>query len=195
MMNSNSNAMSKTSIEPREHSATAGACLWRSLLGFVLACSLNSCADPEPPDPAALIPDWRVYYNRELGVELRYPYTLSLDVGVSADDQLLLELQWVGRGTVVFKLETFAATPGVDAIEAGEAERIVGGEKASMTMIEVDGEKLQRLRFLHDGRIYVITGGGSAFEKVLDSVTFFEPGAAMLPGAPGGAGASNASGR
>ena len=64
-----------------------------------------------------------------------------------------------------------------------------------MTMIEVDGEKLQRLRFLHDGRVYIITGGGDAFEKVLDSLTFFEPGGAMLPGAPDGAGAPIASGR
>jgi hypothetical protein len=187
--------MSRACIDLREKALPARASLWRSLLALMLACSLNSCADPEPPDPAALIPDWRVYYNRELGIELRYPYTLSLDAGVTADDQLLLELQWVGRGTVVFKLETLAAVPGVDAVVAADADRIVGGEKATMTMIEVDGEKVQRLRFLHDGRVYIITGAGSAFEKILDSVTFFEPGAAMPPGAPSSAGAPNAAGR
>jgi hypothetical protein len=71
---------------------------------------------------------------------------------------------------------------------------MVGGKRASMTMIEVDGENLQRLRLFHDGREYVFMGDGDTFEKVLDSVKFFDPGSANLPGAPGGPGAPNAAG-
>lgn len=152
------------------------ASLGRTCLPIAFAFAVAGCEDPEPPDPAALIPDWRVYYNREIGVELKYPYTLSVDADVSADGQLLLKLQWVGRGTTMFKLETAQAAPGDTPGPAGQADQMVGGERASLATVEVDGEDMQQLKLVRDGRVYFFTGDGDTFEKVLDSVEFFEPG-------------------
>jgi len=161
--------------------------LCRTCLPIAFALAVTGCEDPEPPDPAALIPDWRVYYNREIGVELRYPYTLSVNSDVSADGQLLLKLQWVGRGTTMFKLETAQAAPGDSPVPAGQADQMVGGERASLATVEVDGEDMQQLKLVRDGRVYFFTGDGDTFEKILDSVEFFEPGSippsAVLDGA------------
>ena len=160
---------------------------WRACLSVLFALVASSCSDPEPPDPAALIPDWRVYYNREIGVELQYPYTLSVDADVSSDEQLFLRLQWVGRGTTIFKLETTEAAPEDTAIPAGQADQMIGGERASLSMVEVDGEDVQQLRLVRDGRVYLFTGDGDTFEKVLQTVEFFEPGSIppSMPQDPG----------
>jgi hypothetical protein len=144
----------------------------RSLVPFALlalaAVFLGGCQDPEPTDPAALIPDWRTYYNQEVGVEFKYPYTLKLDVDTAVEGQLVAKLLWVGRESEVFKLETrdgeTAATGGV----------IVGGSSGSESTVEVDGEELRQIEVAWDGRTFVFIGKGSTFDKVLDSVNFIE---------------------
>ncbi|MFT4546800.1 MAG: hypothetical protein ACI8XO_004481 [Verrucomicrobiales bacterium] len=137
-----------------------------ALLGLVLLV-FAGCEDPEPPDPAALIPDWRTYYNREVGVEFKYPYTLKLDVDSTVDGQFVAELLWVGSEAPVFKLETRSGS-------VAEGGVMVGDKRASQSMVEVGGQQVQQTVVEHRGRVLVFTGKGSTFDKVLDSVKFLE---------------------
>jgi hypothetical protein len=150
--------------------------LW---LGALLVCS-GACSDPELPDPAAQIPDWRTYYNHDVGVELSYPYTLSLVVNDGPDAQLELELQWVGRQNAIFKLDTRGpdAEAGLrqGAVPGSEIPVTVGGLAASQFKVADAGgeEPLQRTLVLRGGRLFVFSGAGETFNKVLGTVVFSE---------------------
>ncbi len=141
-----------------------------AFLGAMLM--LGSCKDPEPQDPSALIPDWRTYYNREVGIEFQYPYTLNLDVDTSTEGELLVELQWVGRETPVFWLQARPATADDLVGAAGAGSARVGGLAASSKVVEIDGETFEHRTVVNGGKVFEFTGSGTTFEKVLDSVKF-----------------------
>ena len=152
-------------------------------LAAALGClfATASCDRLEPDDPATLIPDWRTYSNYEAGIEFQYPYTLNLDVESSTAGQLVVELQWVGRGTPVFRMESREAMPGeLAATNAGAGQ--IGGLRATVTATEIDGEPVERWTVVREDRAYDFTGSGTSFEKVLDSVRFLDPG--MAPAEP-----------
>jgi hypothetical protein len=144
------------------------------LLVVAVVSLLAACADPEVPDPARLIAEWRTYYNRDAGIEFRYPYTLALEVETSPDGQLVVELQWLGRQTPVFKLVTREA--GIDPpVDAGQGGGMVDGLPASWTEIEGnDGDKEQRVSVISRGREFIFTGAGDSFGKVLETVIFLD---------------------
>ena len=143
------------------------------IAALVAMLVLSACKDPEPVDPATLIPDWKTYYNRQVGIEFGYPYTLNLNVDTTAAGQLVAELQWIGRGTTVFRLETRdAAADEFAATSNGPGQ--VGGLRASITELEVDGEMIERWTVVRDGRAFDFSGGGMTFEKVLESVKFLD---------------------
>ena len=146
------------------------------LLALALLFSACTSQNLEPVDPAELAPDWRTYYNQEVGVELRYPYTLSLEVDSgAADGQLVVELQWLGRQTPVFKLVTRDAGIGTPPADTGQGGGTVDGLPAVWSEIEgVDGEKEQRVSVFNRGREYIFTGAGSSFDKVLETVVFLD---------------------
>jgi len=156
--------------------AWARACLCLCLLA--LWSGVVGCAKREAPDPAALLPDWRTYYNREVGVELRYPYTLSLEVDSAAvAGQLVVELQWLGRQTPVFKLQTTGATAQDQSPPAVAAELMVGGLPAFQTIdAGGEGEEIQRVSVVSGGRLFTFSGAGDSFAKILESVKFLEQG-------------------
>ena len=131
---------------------------------------LASCGNIEAPEPARFIPDWRTYESQQAGISFEYPYNLSLDADTSSDGELSLELQWVGRGTPVFQLETGKSDP--DWVAEGGAE--VAGVKATETMVTIGGEPMRRIAVANAGRFYTFTGSGATFEKILESVSFSE---------------------
>lgn len=146
----------------------------RALSALFLCYLATACAKREAPDPAVLIPDWRTYYNQEVGIELKYPYTLSLEVESGAGDgQLVVELQWRGSQTPVFKLETRPASQPEEAIPPSDATELVGGLPASRVEIDgTDGEIQERLSLTRNGTVFVFTGSGESFEKVLRTIRF-----------------------
>lgn len=145
------------------------------MLALVLMICTGGCGKPEAPDPAALLPDWRTYYNKGVGIEFRYPYTLSLEVDSAAGEgQLVVELQWLGRQTPVFKLETRPATA-LDAIRpGGRVEVMVGGLPGYQSVGEATGggDEVQRISLVNRGRLYTFSGIGETFDRVLETVAF-----------------------
>ena len=151
---------------------------------MLLAAGLSGCGGTvEVADPAERIPDWQTYYNREIGIALRYPYTLSLDIDTTTvPGQLALELQWIGRGTTMFALDTRQATELDYSAGEGEGDTVqVGGKWGARSPTEVDGEKTYSTLVTHNERAFTFTGKGATFDKILESVEFLGAGAA-LPG-------------
>ena len=135
---------------------------------------LAGCDDPEPQDPAALIPDWRTYYNRGVGVEFKYPYTLKLGVETTEAGELVAQLLWVGRETPVFRLETEGATEVDRLADRSSSNVAVDGVLGTRSATELGGEPAQQVRVATGGRVFTFTGSGETFEKVLESVKFLE---------------------
>ena len=131
---------------------------------------LSSCGGADAPEPARFIPDWRTYESQQAAVAFEYPYNLSLDADTSANGELQVDLQWVGRGTSVFHLETGKADPAWKP--EGGAE--VAGVEATETMVTIGGEPMRRLAVANGGRFYTFTGSGQTFEKILESVKFLD---------------------
>ena len=141
-----------------------------ALLALLAMIFASSCEDPEPPEPSAQIPDWRTYYNREVGIEFKYPYNLKLVANSLPADHLSVELLWVGSEAEVFKLETQDQRMPSE----GFGSIMVGGKQGSQYDEEVDGRKVQFTKVQHKGRMLVFTGSGTTFDKILDTVKFIE---------------------
>ena len=157
-----------------------------ALVALMAVTLLGGCMQQDAPDPARLIPDWRTYYNRTVGVQFEYPYNLELKIVAREDEQLKLELQWIGRGTPVFKMETWNVDA-ISAVEIGQGTYTVGGETASRSTVEVAGEPVQITKVISDGRVFEFTGKGTTFDKILDSVEFIS-GEILVPGSQGAEG-------
>ena len=139
-------------------------------LALLVTVFFAGCEDPEPPDPAALIPSWRTYYNREIGIEFKHPYNLKLEVNTLEGGHLSVDLLWVGTEASVFAL----TTRDYQIPDEGRGSVMVGGKQASQYDEEVAGTKVQQTKVVHKGRVLVFTGEGKTFDKVLDSVKFIE---------------------
>jgi hypothetical protein len=151
------------------------------IVWLAFACLLFvGCDDPEPPDPAAQIPDWRTYYNRDVGVEFKYPYTLKLEIDTTDDEQLVARLLWVGAETPVFKLETESAVSADQLEVASRGDVIIDGVRAMQSTIEIAGEKVKETKVANDGRIFIFTGSGATYDKVLESVKFLDDAPTLL---------------
>jgi len=150
-----------------------------SLWLLIAALAFSSCGGSrEAKDPAERIPGWRTYYNRDVGIELEYPYTLQLSVEDAEPGQVSLDLEWVGHGMTRFKLETF--DPEMETVIRStqrpdtESTVKIGVFNAARIDTLLDGEEVQRVLITRGNRLYVFTGKGEIFDEVLATVKFID---------------------